>query len=279
MLLQMAVKAFAPAKINLALHVTGQRKDGYHLLDSFVVFADVGDWIGARDGYGETLSVSGAESKAVPTDTRNSVLQAARFLHQTNLALTLEKNLPTAAGIGGGTADAAAAINAICTLRKQDIPNNVLPLGADVPVCMKGVATRVSGIGEVLSPIKSLPQIACVLVNPRVGVSTPEVFSLLKSKDNDPMPAIIPNFATAKSLANWLAQQRNDLESPAIRIAPEIGDVLNVLHARKDQLLARMSGSGATCFALFETITQAREAAAEISKNHPEWWVQPARLT
>ncbi len=279
MLLQMAVKVFAPAKINLALHVTGQRKDGYHLLDSFVMFADVGDWVSVRDAAGATLTVSGPESKGAPSDARNSVLQAAQFLNQTNLALALEKNLPTAAGIGGGTADAAAAIKAICTLRKQNVPDNVLQLGADVPVCMQGVATRMSGIGEVLTPVKSLPSIACVLVNPRVGVSTPEVFNRLKSKDNDAMPVGMPGFETAQSLAGWLAQQRNDLEAPAINAAPEISRVLNVLSAEKDQLLARMSGSGATCFALFETITQARKAASKISNDHPDWWVQPARLT
>ncbi len=243
------------------------------------MFADVGDQITAQEGVGQTLAVSGPESAGAPNDHRNSILQAAQFLRAENLSLTLEKNLPTAAGIGGGSADAAAAINAICALRKLEIPADVLVLGADVPVCMRGAAARMRGIGQDLQPIPNLPEIACVLVNPRVGVSTPQVFSALNIKNNPPMPDSIPHFSMAAGLAQWLSQQRNDLEAPAKSIEPIIGTVLQALQSQPRALMARMSGSGATCFALFETINQAREAAESLVKSHPDWWVKPARLT
>lgn len=273
------IKVFAPAKINLALHITGQRADGYHLLDSFVIFADVGDWVGVKDGQENSLVVTGVEGANAPTDGRNSVMHAADFLGQSNLEMTLEKNLPTAAGIGGGTADAAAAIKAICELRQLPVPDDVFKLGADVPVSMASVATRMQGIGDKVSPISNLPEIACILVNPRVGVSTQSVFKALKNKENTPIPAEIPGFSSAKDLALWLREQRNDLEPPACEIEPVIVDALTVLNTMPDVLVARMSGSGATCFALFEAMEQAQMATAQILRIRPNWWVKPARLT
>ena len=275
----MTVRAFAPAKINLTLHVTGQRDDGYHLLDSLVVFADVGDEVRIAEAAGLTLDVCGPEAAQVPTGNSNSVLQATRSLGQDGLVISLEKRLPTAAGIGGGTSDAAAILRAISDLRGIPLPKDVLQLGADLPVCMQGCATRMSGVGEVLEAVPNLPEIPAVLVNPRVAVSTPAVFKQLNHKSNPPMPEHIPAFATTQELALWLAGQRNDLQAAAIELQPEIASVLTVLEGIKGQLLVRMSGSGATCFALFDTAEMARSAAQDIQNAHPDWWVKDTRLS
>lgn len=274
----MAIREFAPAKINLTLHVTGRRTDGYHLLDSLVVFADVGDVVTAADGAGLTLDVTGPEAGDVPHGQINSIVQAARFMGADDVAFSLEKYLPTAAGIGGGTADAAAALRAVAQLRNVDVPADVLPLGADVPVCLRGRAMRMSGIGEELKDVNGLPDIWAVLVNPRVGVSTPEVFKRLQCKDNGPMPDQIPAFETVRDLAGWLAGQRNDLEAAAIEVQPKVAGVLLALQQVEGRLLTRMSGSGATCFALFSDEKSAKCAAQEISAQHSDWWVKNTRL-
>jgi len=274
----MTTRVFAPAKVNLTLHVTGQRADGYHLLDSLVAFADVGDVVTAVDGAGLTLDVTGSEAGDVPSGESNSILQAARFLGVDDVAFSLEKHLPTAAGIGGGTADAAAALQAVAQLRKVDVPTDVLPLGADVPVCLRGRAMRMSGIGEELKDVDGLPDIWAVLVNPRVGVSTPEVFKRLQSKDNRPMPDEIPAFETVRDLAGWLAEQRNDLEAAAIEVQPKVAEVLSALRQVEGQLLTRMSGSGATCFAIFGDEKSAKGGVQEISTQHSDWWVRNTRL-
>lgn len=269
----MAVRVFAPAKINLTLHVTGQRDDGYHLLDSLVVFADIGDHVTVADGKGLKLGISGPEALGVPVNG-NSILQAAGFMECDGLTFELEKNLPTAAGIGGGTADAAAALRGIAQLRGLKVPQDVAPLGADVPVCMRGRATRMSGIGEVLNEVPDLPGLWGVLVNPRVGVATPAVFAALECRVNPAMPADIPTFATAHDMTEWLAKQRNDLQPAAIKTQPIISEVLARLRATQDQLLVRMSGSGATCFALFDNPEAARIAAKDIATKQPDWWVK-----
>lgn len=272
----MTVKVFAPAKINLTLHVTGQRHDGYHLLDSLVVFADIGDYVTVANGQG--LDISGPESAGVPV-ANNSILQAARFMGCDDLHFTLEKNLPTAAGIGGGTADAAAALRGIAQMRGLKVPQDVATLGADVPVCMRGRATRMSGIGEVLHDVPDLPQLWAVLVNPRVAVATPAVFAALGSRMNPEMPADIPAFATARDMADWLANQRNDLQPAAIKIQPIVAEVLARLNAVRGQMLVRMSGSGATCFALFDNANATIAAASEITAAQPNWWVKSTALS
>jgi len=275
----MAIEAFAPAKVNLTLHVTGQRPDGYHLLDSLVVFADLGDRLRVEDGPGLRLTVEGPLAEGVPIDDGNSILQAARFLGADDLHFTLAKILPSAAGIGGGTSDAAAALRAVAQLRGLELPPDVSPLGADVPVCLLGRAARMEGIGETVTPVEGLPGIFAVLANPGVAVSTPAVFKRLADKNNPPMPETLPRFATARDLAEWLATQRNDLEGPAIAEQPVIAEVLNALSGLPGQLLARMSGSGATCFALFETRAEAEAAARALQTQHPEWWVAPCALS
>ncbi|WP_456388761.1 4-(cytidine 5'-diphospho)-2-C-methyl-D-erythritol kinase [Profundibacter sp.] len=272
----MTVRVFAPAKINLTLHVTGQRADGFHLLDSLVVFADVGDQVTVSRGRGLTLEVHGREAAGVPAGGENSISQAARFMGCDDLAFSLVKNLPTAAGIGGGTADAAAALRGIARLCGVKVPDDLASLGADVPVCMRAGATRMSGIGEVLSALPDLPKLNAVLVNPRISVPTPVVFKALECKDNAAMPTRIPAFGSVDDLADWLGEQRNDLEAAAISLQPEITDVLLQISQTTGCLLARMSGSGATCFGLFKTADAANAAAGVISAARPDWWIKAA---
>ncbi len=274
----MAVRVFAPAKINLTLHVTGQRNDGYHLLDSLVVFADIGDHVTVADGRGRRLDISGPEAAGVPVKS-NSILQAAQFMECDGLTFDLEKNLPTAAGIGGGTADAAAALRGIAQMRGLKVPQDVAALGADVPVCMRGRATRMSGIGDVLKEVPDLPKLWAVLVNPRVAVPTPVVFKALECRVNPAMPVDIPKFETASDMAAWMAKQRNDLQPAAIKIQPIITEVLARLRAAQGQLLVRMSGSGATCFALFDNPEAARIAANDIATKRSDWWVKSTALS
>ncbi len=271
----------APAKVNLTLHVTGQRPDGYHLLDSLVVFSDFGDRVAVEAAPETRFSVTGPRAAGVPTDSRNLVLKAAALMAGAPAAITLEKNLPAASGIGGGSADAAATLRALSSLHGSPLPDAaaVLGLGADVPVCLQGHATRMSGIGEELAPVPALPPLPAVLVNPGVEVSTPEVFRALDTPDNPPMPDIPAGLADPAEVAAWLATQRNDLEAPARALAPEIGDVLAALAATPGCLLARMSGSGATCFGLYQTETAARDAAGRLGAAQPGWWVLPTVLT
>lgn len=260
---------FAPAKVNLALHVTGQRDDGYHLLDSLVAFADLGDHVSVAPADGLSLYVTGPRADGVPTDDSNLVLRAARMAGATG-AITLDKHLPAAAGIGGGSSDAAAC------LRVLGADLDPLPLGADLPVCMVARAARMSGIGEIVTP-HPLPPLPAVLVNPGVAVPTPQVFSALPHKDN-PDLGEIPEFGgDVEAVIDWLARQRNDLEAPAMRCAPEIGGTLQAV-AGSGAALARMSGSGATCFGLFETPDQARLAAEMIATLQEDWWVQSCIL-
>ncbi len=268
---------FAPAKINLTLHVTGQRADGYHELDSLVAFADVGDHLRADPSDGLGLTVEGPCCEGVPTDDRNLVIKAARHLNPNGRAhLTLTKMLPAAAGIGGGSADAAAALRLLSRFWACPLPQNTAILGADVPVCMTAKAQRMQGIGDVLNPVSGLPPLPAVLVNPGVAVSTPKVFMALQSKNNLPMPDRIPTFSDAPSACDWLENCRNDLEAPAISHQPVIQDVLDALSATGARLV-RMSGSGATCFGIFATQTAADCAASDLSLN-PNWWVQSTLL-
>lgn len=275
----MVIEAFAPAKINLTLHVTGQRPDGYHLLDSLAAFADVGDRISLRPSAALSLQVTGPEAAGVPMDDSNLALKAARFFGAGGGAIALEKNLPAAAGIGGGSSDAAAVLRAFSDMTGREIPAGALALGADVPVCLRAGAVRMAGIGDLLSPVPSLPPLWCVLVNPRIAVATPDVFSALAQKANPPMPEAIPAFATAQALGAWLKGQRNDLEHAAIRLQPRISVVLNTLATLPGAMLHRMSGSGATCFALFADDAAARAAATRLSHEFPGWWVRAAALS
>ncbi|MDF0601031.1 4-(cytidine 5'-diphospho)-2-C-methyl-D-erythritol kinase [Psychromarinibacter sp. C21-152] len=267
-------EAFAPAKINLTLHVTGQRPDGYHLLDSLVVFAGIGDRIAVAPADDLTLTVTGPMAAGVPTDGSNLVLRAARAMGVTGAAITLEKHLPAAAGIGGGSSDAAATLRALAGMTGREVPpDRGLSLGADVPVCLAARSCRMRGVGEGLEPVPDLPPLAAVLVNPGCAVSTPAVFRALAARDNPPMPDPLPSFDSPRTLAGWLADQRNDLEAPALAAAPPVAEALAALRAQSP-LLARMSGSGATCFSLHESSASAEACARAVSAAHPDWWVR-----
>lgn len=278
----MPTEAFAAAKINLTLHVTGQRADGYHLLDSLVVFAETGDTIRAEPAEALSLTITGPQAAALPVGDDNLVLRAARLVGQgRGAAITLEKRLPIASGIGGGSADAAATIHALCGLWGLPLPGkaDVLKLGADVPVCLDGRALRMTGVGEVLLPLAHpLPAAWLVLANPGVSQPTPAVFKALERRDHAPMPRDLPRLAGVADLAAFLQMMRNDLEPPAMRLAPEIGQTRTALSALPGCLMARMSGSGATCFGLFPDPLTASAAATQLRAQHPGWWVEAARM-
>ncbi len=268
----------APAKVNLALHVTGRRGDGYHLLDSLVVFTELGDTVSARPCAGPRLSVTGPEAAGLDPADENLVQRAAALMGGAGFALTLDKQLPVASGIGGGSSDAAATLRLLARLTGQALPDDTLALGADVPVCVTARASRMQGIGDMLTPLAApLPPMALVLVNPRVAVSTPAVFARLARRDNMPLSPL-PEGAGFDGFAAWLAAQRNDLQAPACNAVPAIADVLAALGAAPGCALARMSGSGATCFGVFATRAAAETAAAQLAAAHPGWWVRPTAL-
>lgn len=269
----MKASAFAPAKINLTLHVTGRRPDGYHLLDSLVLFVDVGDRLTATRSREMSLSVSGPMADGVPTDASNLVMQAANLVGVT-AALHLEKHLPAAAGIGGGSADAAATLRALSRLSGQPLvaAHEALQLGADVPVCLDNSLARMRGIGEQIErPLKG-PDLSLLLVNPRISVPTPEVFKNLQTPMNEPMGFPPPCPEDQSAWISWLATQRNDLEPPAITAQPIIASVLSQLRGLAGCQLGRMSGSGATCFAIFQDDESCAQALAQVRRDHPNWW-------
>jgi len=281
------IKGTAPAKVNLTLHVTGQRDDGYHLLDSLVVFAGVADQLGATVSPDLQLKVSGPFAMGVPTDDTNLVMRAAKALQdrrgvKLGASLRLEKNLPHAAGIGSGSSDAAIALTMLADLwGVAPLPSDadeVLALGADLPVCLCAPnPTRMSGIGDVLAPVAALPDCALVLVRPPVAVPTQGVFKALKDKNGsamNPLPAGL-DFA---GFAAWLGQQRNDLLAPASVIAPEVTEAIARLKAQPGVAVAGMSGSGATCYGLVRDMATARRVARVIQVTHMNWWVAPAEV-
>ena len=280
-----AVKA--PAKLNLYLHVTGRRADGYHELDSLVAFADIHDTVEVRHSATLSLKVEGPFQTALGSRDDNLVLRAARALAEAAgiepaARITLTKRLPVSAGIGGGSADAAAALNALAQLWSLSLPADelaalALSLGADVPVCLAGRAAFVGGIGEEIEPAQVLPAAALVLVNPLRPLSTPAVFGARTGAFTQPARFDELPF-DAKALGGVLGQRKNDLTEAAVSLVPEVGAVLEALEAAPGTLLARMSGSGATCFALYENATAAVEAATAITTGNPRWWVAAGRL-
>ncbi len=268
------IEVFAPAKVNLTLHVTGQRPDGYHLLDSLVAFANFGDHLSVETANVLSLKVLGPFAKGVPEDNSNLCWRAAELFGEP-VAITLDKRLPHPAGIGGGSSDAAAVLRAMETLFQRPYEGDALALGADTPVCRIATAARMQGIGDVVNKVNLIPM-AAVLVNPGVDVPTPSVFKALQSKSNAPMTEMpAPEFPA--QLWSWLENQRNDLEEPARKVAPVISDVLHTLSGRGARVV-RMSGSGATCFALFENDGLADLVARDVARDHPDWWVQAVRL-
>ena len=279
------VERLAPAKINLALHVTGRRADGYHLLDSIAVFADIGDRVVIEPADELRIILSGPFAAHAPGDRTDLSWRAAMaFFAKAGIrpgaTISVEKNIPAGAGLGGGSADAAAVLAGLNELFSAGLSPEVLKaiglkIGADVPMCLEGRTLRARGIGEDIAPVEGLPPLPMVLVWPGRTVSTAEVFSKLQRRDNPPLGEP-PTATTPTELAAWLAGCRNDLEAPAMAVAPEIGEVLAALRGTENCLLARMSGSGSACFALYATRAEADAAAEQISAQRPGWWVAAA---
>ncbi|MEC9346907.1 MAG: 4-(cytidine 5'-diphospho)-2-C-methyl-D-erythritol kinase [Pseudomonadota bacterium] len=278
----------APAKINLFLHVTGRRPDTYHLLQSLVVFAGFGDTLTATAVAGDTLdlTVSGEFAAAIDVPPeRNLVLRAAHVLRdaagiRAGAALHLDKALPVAAGIGGGSADAAAALQALAALWQVpagavDLPALALGLGADVPSCLAARPVMMEGIGERLTPTRIPDGLGVLLANPRLPLPTPAIFADYRVNEGFSPDTDLSVLAAGPGRADWFRQVgglRNDLERSARRICPAVAGVVDALSALPGARLARMSGSGATCFALFDTARAATDAASMLRRDHPGWW-------
>ena len=278
----------APAKVNFNLHITGRRADGYHTLSSLIAFADVADTISAGPSGELSLTVDGPFAPELEGQADNIILRAARALAEATgvtagAAITLTKRLPVAAGLGGGSADAAATLDALCALwdvtpAPATLDAIARDLGADVPVCRYGRPARVTGIGDIIEPAPALPEAWLVLVNPRVAVPTGVIFRHRAGADSEPPAAPTAPLSSAAALAAWLADSHNDLEAPARQVAPVIGDSLAELAATPGCHLARMSGSGATCFGIYADGDAARTAVAHIRVAQPDWWVRAAPL-
>jgi len=270
---------FAPAKVNLFLHVTGNRPDGYHLLDSLVVFAGIADRIAYQPSGELSLTVIGPFAASLAAEPDNLVLRAARMLAEANGlhptgALILDKQIPVASGIGGGSADAAAALRLLCRVWRLNPGDHLLDriavkLGADVPVCLRNAPRRMRGVGEQLTPAPSLPPCGLVLVNPGVPLATMSVFRR-RAGGYSPEAVLPSGWRTAREMAGRLGRLTNDLEAPAIGIVPAIQDVLRAISDTKGCLLARMSGSGATCFGLYADSRDAAVASGQLAR--PGWW-------
>jgi 4-diphosphocytidyl-2-C-methyl-D-erythritol kinase len=280
----MPVIESAPAKINLALHILGRRSDGYHQLDSVVVFADIADRISLEPASTASLSVSGPFAADLAGQAPNIVLKAEQQMralagHAVQLphfAISLEKNLPVASGIGGGSADAAATLRAIQryinnppTGFRDSLAKVALSLGADVPVCLNNKPCRMQGIGEIISTVNPrLPQ-NIILVNPGLPLVTKNVFTAMNPVDYQGKPPL-----DLSAPETW----RNDMAKAAITMLPEIADVLSAIRSEPAVTLSNMSGSGATCFGLSESQQTVEDAAARIQSSHPRWWVRTGKL-
>ncbi|MBB4478862.1 4-(cytidine 5'-diphospho)-2-C-methyl-D-erythritol kinase [Rhizobium etli] len=274
----------ARAKINLALHVTGQRADGYHLLDMLVTFADCGDRLGFLPAQADAFTLSGPFGKTLAGDGGTNLVLRARDLLREQLGalafpvhIHLQKNLPIASGIGGGSADAAATLRGLMRLWGMDLPVETLAglalkLGADVPMCLESRPLMARGIGERIEAVPELPAFAMVLANPLKGVSTPEVFRRLAAKNN-PALNLAPGLSGTSGWVTAIGSARNDLEAPARELVPEITMISQMLQAH-GALITRMSGSGATCFGIFTSMAAAQEAASALHGERPDWYVQ-----
>jgi 4-diphosphocytidyl-2-C-methyl-D-erythritol kinase len=284
--------ARAPAKVNLWLHVVGRRADGYHDIDSLVAFAGTGDTVALTPGPELSLAVSGPTASASGDPAENLVTRAAReFAHRVPGArlgtFRLGKRLPVAAGLGGGSSDAAAALRLLARLNGIDLEHPAVmaaaqATGADVPVCVVGRARIMTGMGERLGPPLGLPTLFAVLVNPGVPVATAAVFktldlAALENRLGSPHAAF-GDALTPDALLSLLAQTRNDLEAPAMALAPAVGTALAAVRSTRACRLARMSGSGATVFGLYDDCRAAAAAARHLRAVNPSWWVKPTRL-
>lgn len=284
--LHRALTATAYAKLNLALHVTGQRADGYHLLDTLVAFADYGDEISVSHAQEDSFTLSGRFGACLPASGDNLVLKARDLLranfaqHSTPVALHLEKKLPVASGIGGGSSDAATALALLIKLwniqPEQSLLEQIcLQLGADVPMCLHGQlhggALIAKGIGEELQTLPNLPVLPLVLINDGTAISTPQIFKHLHKRDNPVLPEISVSHSHTE-LCDYLKTTRNDLLQPAAEIAPQLSQILSLLRDSGAQY-AQMSGSGATCFGIYATLSEAQQAAEQLQQQNPLWFI------
>lgn len=274
-------KQLAKAKINLCLHVTGQNMEGYHLLDSLVAFANYGDELVFHDNEKIEIVSEGKFGKDLSNIKiqKNIIFKTLKSLNlSSGVKIKLQKNLPVSAGIGGGSADAAATLRGIFQQKNIPFPpDDGLALGADVPVCIKSTTQRMQGIGEKLTDVKVFPKLAAVLVNSGDKVSTSVIFKLLKNKVNQDIGNLPNKKMTFTQTVHYLSELRNDLELPAFELIPNIKNVITLLN-NSGSSLSRMSGSGATCFGLFADFELAKSAANNISTDNPNWWVQPVTL-
>lgn len=290
-LVRRPVHRVAPAKINLALHVTGRRDDGYHLLDMLVVFADYGDRISVEEASHDSFSIDGRFADGIPLDSGNLVIKARDALKQyagrdlTPVAIHLDKNLPIASGIGGGSSDAAATLLALndiwqLGLKLSTLAELGLKLGADLPMCLHGAAIGTPliarGIGEHLTTLTQMPAFPLLLVNDGTTVPTPDVFRALTKRDNPSLPT--PVEGGIEATCSYLGLTRNDLLPAALMLAPQIDNKLDLLRLH-GALFAQMSGSGATCFAIFKDQKSADDAASRIQAQNPEWFVISSQTT
>ena len=270
------------AKINLALHVTGIQADGYHALDSIVVFTDVFDRLFFKHSLKNVVTLTGEFSGSVNVQ-ENSILQALKLFGNgltDRFSINLEKNLPIGAGLGGGSADAAAVIRFITNNSKHLMPSSEVlsKIGADIPACVLSVASRVRGIGEIVRPLDmSEINLWVVLVNPDIFVSTGSIFEEVTEKHNQPLESFIDLSSTDK-FVDYLNRQRNDLQTIAIKKHPEINKVLATIEETEDVLLSRMSGSGSTCFGLYRNQDIAKKAVTYISKKSDKWWIKFSKI-
>jgi 4-diphosphocytidyl-2-C-methyl-D-erythritol kinase len=277
-----ALKVPAPAKINLFLHVGDRRTDGFHALQSLVVFAAFGDELVFSPDRDLKLVARGPFAGNLGSSNDNLVIKAAKALQKHTCCargayISLKKNLPVASGIGGGSADAAAALRGLSRLWRLTLPADELrmiaaELGSDVPACVASMPQWMEGRGEKLAVLDGIPAMPMVLVNPGLGLSTGEVFAALKVRRGTQLPPP-PNMQAASDLVAYLKDTANDLEAPARAIAPSVGEVLDALASQHGVLLSRMSGSGATCFALFDSDDSAAMAALIVGEQHRNWWV------
>ena len=270
------------AKINLALHVTGIQADGYHALDSIVVFTDVFDRLFFKRSLKNVVTLTGEFSRSINVQ-ENSILQALKLFGNgltDCFSINLEKNLPIGAGLGGGSADAAAVIRFITNNSKHLMPSSeaLSKIGADIPACVLSVASRVGGIGEIVRPLDmSEINLWVVLVNPDIFVSTGSIFKKVTEKYNQPLESFI-DLSSADQFIDYLKRQRNDLQIIAIKKHPEIKKVLNTIEETEGVLLSRMSGSGSTCFGLYKSEEIAKKAVSYINKKSNKWWIKFSKL-
>ena len=269
----------ASAKVNLCLQIVGQKSNGFHLLDSIVGFTEFGDHLSFKKSDEIELTLKGAFSDQIPVDKSNLIFKAAELLRtinniKTGAHITLTKNLPPSAGLGGGSSDAAAAIRGLSRLWGTDLPDisDLMKIGSDLPVCINQKTQHMKGFGEVLEEINTFPNLPILLVNPLKKVSTQTVFRMLKNKKNPPLSKYEKLFQAKKDWINWLLLQRNDLIEPAVTAEPVISEVLRLISKQISVEKVSMSGSGATCFGIFENKHDCDLAMKRVRLERPDWW-------